>query len=146
MIAHVRSDLAALIDGLPSKSAKIRALNAAGLPRADIARFLGVRYQHVRNVLVADEKRAQARAQRPEPVCVKLDEAGRLVVPAAFRDWIGVKPGERLVLEAEEGGVRLTPQSAALDRSRVLLKGYLPDGVSLSGEIIADRRSDAAQD
>ena len=33
---------------------KIRALAGAGVPRADIARFLGKRYQHVRNVLEDD--------------------------------------------------------------------------------------------
>src|ERR1700753_665808 len=33
---------------------KIRALATAGVPRADIARFLGKRYQHVRNVLEGD--------------------------------------------------------------------------------------------
>jgi hypothetical protein len=33
---------------------KIRALAAEGVPRADIARLLGKRYQHVRNVLEAD--------------------------------------------------------------------------------------------
>jgi antitoxin component of MazEF toxin-antitoxin module len=33
---------------------KIRALAGAGVPRADIARFLGKRYQHVRNVLEGD--------------------------------------------------------------------------------------------
>jgi hypothetical protein len=33
---------------------KIRALASAGVPRADIARFLGKRYQHVRNVLEDD--------------------------------------------------------------------------------------------
>src|SRR5271170_5269077 len=36
---------------------KIRALSAAGVPRADIARFLGKRYQHVRNVLEDDAQR-----------------------------------------------------------------------------------------
>jgi predicted transcriptional regulator len=35
-------------------SDKIRALATAGYPRADIARFLGKRYQHVRNVLEGD--------------------------------------------------------------------------------------------
>lgn len=36
-------------------SDKIRALNAAGYPRAEIARLLGKRYQHVRNVLEGDK-------------------------------------------------------------------------------------------
>ena len=36
-----------------TKSSKIRKLAAAGHSRADIAKALGIRYQHVRNVLVA---------------------------------------------------------------------------------------------
>lgn len=43
-----------------SKSAKIRALAEQGMPRADIARVLGIKYQFVRNVLV--------QAQNREPV------------------------------------------------------------------------------
>ncbi len=41
------------ISGLPSKSAKIRALASAphNWPRADIGRALGIRYQMVRNIL-----------------------------------------------------------------------------------------------
>lgn len=39
-------------------SQKIRTLARMGLPRAEIARQLGKRYQHVRNVLVADEHKA----------------------------------------------------------------------------------------
>ena len=37
-------------------SAKIRALDAAGYTRSQIANFLGKRYQHVRNVLVTPLK------------------------------------------------------------------------------------------
>jgi hypothetical protein len=40
-------------------SSKIRALHAYGVPRAEIAKLLNKRYQHVRNVLVADEQRKQ---------------------------------------------------------------------------------------
>jgi hypothetical protein len=43
-----------LVAGKTTVSDKIRALNAAGFARADIARFLGKRYQHVRNVLEGD--------------------------------------------------------------------------------------------
>jgi hypothetical protein len=40
-----------VVEGLPTTSAKIRALAAEGYLRADIARFLGIAYQHVRKVL-----------------------------------------------------------------------------------------------
>ena len=42
----------AVVEGLTSKADKIRALAQAGYLRTEIARFLEIRYQHVRNVLV----------------------------------------------------------------------------------------------
>lgn len=42
----------ATLDQLSTKAEKIRTLGRAGYPRADIARLLGVRYQHVRRVLL----------------------------------------------------------------------------------------------
>ena len=39
-------------DKLTGKSAKIRYLDSAGWSRKEIAVHLGIRYQHVRNVLV----------------------------------------------------------------------------------------------
>ncbi len=41
---------------LPTKSAKIRYLNAQDWKRGDIAKKLDIRYQHVRNVLVMPVK------------------------------------------------------------------------------------------
>lgn len=41
-----------VVEGLTSKADKIRALARAGYLRTEIARFLELRYQHVRNVLV----------------------------------------------------------------------------------------------
>jgi hypothetical protein len=38
-------------------SAKIRALAVTGKSRAEIAKILGIRYQHVRNVLITPLKR-----------------------------------------------------------------------------------------
>lgn len=43
-----------------TKSAAIRALHAEGIPTADIARRLGIIYQHVRNVLKRPLKRKAA--------------------------------------------------------------------------------------
>ena len=54
-----------ITSGLKTKSDKIRALNAAGVSRADIGRHLGIRYQHVRNVLVSDAALATGVAAHP---------------------------------------------------------------------------------
>jgi AbrB family looped-hinge helix DNA binding protein len=129
---------------LPTKSARIRALAAKGLSRADIARALDIRYQHVRNVLVADEEKADKAPVKPEGVTVSVDSAGRVLIPAAFRDWFQLQEGSRLVLTAGEAGLELMPPSRAVEKARALLKSFVPPGASLSDELIADRRREAA--
>jgi hypothetical protein len=66
--------------GLETKSAKIRALAKAGYNRAEIAQILGIRYQHVRNVLVtsgiAGGLRRGIEMER-EPVTVDAEPAPR---------------------------------------------------------------------
>lgn len=47
-------------DDKRSVSDKIRALADIKVPRAEIAKLLGKRYQHVRNVLVAEERKARS--------------------------------------------------------------------------------------
>ena len=57
------------IEGLTTKADKIRALDRAGLSRAGIARFLGIRYQHVRSTLVqsAPKSRGASSSASAEP-------------------------------------------------------------------------------
>lgn len=49
-----------LLEGLKTKADKSRALDRAGLTRTEIASFLGISYQHVRNTLVQGEGKARA--------------------------------------------------------------------------------------
>lgn len=47
------------LDSLPTTSAKIRHLDAQNKTRSQIAKELGIRYQHVRNVLITPIKKAK---------------------------------------------------------------------------------------
>jgi transposase-like protein len=47
-----------LMEQHKTKSAVIRYLAGQGMSRGDIARFMGIRYQHVRNVLTQPLKKA----------------------------------------------------------------------------------------
>jgi len=40
---------------------------------------------------------------------VTIDRAGRVVIPAPVRERLGLRPGTRLDLSVEDGGVRLSP-------------------------------------
>ena len=44
------------ITGLPTTSSKIRYLDSLNYTRGQIAKYLGIRYQHVRNVLITPVK------------------------------------------------------------------------------------------
>lgn len=47
-----------LVEGTATKSSKIRALTSKGFTKSQIALMLGIRYQHVRNVLLQVKKGA----------------------------------------------------------------------------------------
>jgi hypothetical protein len=67
-----------LTSGLQTKSAKIRLLADHGVSRSGIARYLNIRYQHVRNVLVAPRpNRAAPEAATTPAGALTIDEAKR---------------------------------------------------------------------
>jgi hypothetical protein len=72
-VMHKRLPAGEIIQGSKTTSAKIRALTRGGYLRTEISRLLGVRYQHVRKVLVdagiTDGLQRQVEAER-EPVVV----------------------------------------------------------------------------
>jgi AbrB family looped-hinge helix DNA binding protein len=76
---------------------------------------------------------------------VRLNEQGRLVIPAELRAAAGLEPGSDLVLEAREGEVRIrnvrTAVARVQDKYRRLAKGR-----DLVDELLAERRKEAARD
>jgi len=130
-----------IAQGLPTKSAKIRALSSAGFSRSDIAGFLNIRYQHVRNVQVRTERKTE---NIPRSAHLEVGAGGRVVIPAAFRDAMNIKEGDRLVAKLENGELRLMSKQLTLRRAQEIIRRHVPAGVSLVDELIADRRREAA--
>jgi AbrB family looped-hinge helix DNA binding protein len=148
------------IEHLPTKSAKIRALAAEGVERADIARLLGIRYQHVRNVLEHDKaqeaKLAGGSSEPAQPPLVDAENApsmkvrlgpdGRVVIPAAIREALGLKDGDVLFARLEGGEIKLLTPTAAMVRAQAIVRQFVPAGVSLVDELIEDRRREAERE
>ena len=138
--------------GLKTKSDKIRALHRAGWPRSKIAEALKIRYQHVRNVLVQDEARAAKASnvgepsELPKPMKVRLGPDGRVVIPSAFREALGLKDGDVLFSSLEDGEIHLLTTAAAMRRAQALVRKFVPEGVSLVDELIEDRRKEAERE
>lgn len=152
-------------------SDKIRALAAAGYPRAEIARLLGKRYQHVRNVLEGDKSRraplsawtpgvAESPRQFEGPAAppdvedrgggffrLTVRGDGSVVLPPPVREALGVN-GAGIVLARLEGEeFKVIGAKTALARIREALQPHLWKGGPLaSDELIAERRAEAARD
>jgi AbrB family looped-hinge helix DNA binding protein len=155
-MADPHPDLRA-VDHLSKKSDKIRALAARGLARADIARLLGVRYQQVRNVLERDKEREAKPAGMSEPpqpalddnmpsAKVRLGPDGRVVIPAPMREALGLREGDVLFARLEGGEIKLLTPKAAMLRAQAIVRQFVPAGVSLADELIADRRREAERE
>ena len=138
-----------LTRNLASVSDKIRALDRAGFTRADIAKYLGKRYQHVRNVLEHDKAKKvgiAAKSSAIGPTKARVGGEGRIVIPAPFREAMGVKEGDALFLRLEDGELRLSPIAAVTQRVRALVQKFVPSGTSLVDELIAERRREVESD
>jgi AbrB family looped-hinge helix DNA binding protein len=74
---------------------------------------------------------------------IKMSEGGRIVIPADIRQALGVKKGDSLLIELIDGEARITTREARLKRAQTLIRQYVPEGVSLADELIAERRAAA---
>jgi len=108
-------DAARIVASRATVSDKIRALNAAGYPRAEIARLLGKRYQHVRNVLEGDKVGRAASAATggaEEPAVFERDDgrpAGRRPSPTARPEFQDRGRGVFRLSVRPDGSVLLPP-------------------------------------
>jgi len=137
--------VARTVRGLNTTAAKIRALAAQGRSRADIARALNIRYQHVRNVLIRDEAKARA-TEEPAKMLGKASGKitvaadGSVVVPATAINALSLKHGDTLFVRVADGEIHLLTRRAVTRRVQSLVREFVPAGVSLVDELIEDRR------
>jgi bifunctional DNA-binding transcriptional regulator/antitoxin component of YhaV-PrlF toxin-antitoxin module len=138
--------IAALVRGLSTKAARIRALDAAGYSRADIARALGIRYQHVRNVLEVAPRAPLVAAEPEAPPYggLLVEDGGRVRLPMALLERLGVTPGDRLAFRLDGDDVRLMARSSGLRWAQEMVASLGEDAGSEA--LIAERRAAASRD
>ena len=76
-------------------------------------------------------------------ILAKLGEGGRLVIPVEYRRALGVETGDELVLILEDKTMRVLTPREAIKRAQALVRSYVPEGQSLSDELIAERRKES---
>jgi hypothetical protein len=150
-------DPAKFIASDASVADKIRTLDAAGYSRAEIARMLGKRYQHVRNVLEGDklkrqpstvgETMAKGRVEALPDGGVRIGDFFRLPIGPGGTVRL---PKEVMALGYREGGVLLADlegdrfviisPAESWRRAQAMIRPWKPGDPLWSEELIAERR------
>ena len=74
---------------------------------------------------------------------LKIDKAGRVVIPAEMRAAMGVSVGDVLVARVVDGEFRLMSRQAGVRRAQQLVRQHVPEGTKLVDELLAERRAEA---
>lgn len=78
---------------------------------------------------------------------VVVGDRGRVVLPSDIRARLGLEPGDRMLLSAEEdGSLRLRPYRAVAKLGMGLLADLAPGDGSMVDELIAERRAEARRE
>jgi AbrB family looped-hinge helix DNA binding protein len=77
----------------------------------------------------------------------RINQQGRIVIPAECRAAAGLKPGDEVLIEPiGEGELRLRTTQQAIKEAQALVAQYLPKGRDLVQELIDERRDEAARE
>ena len=73
----------------------------------------------------------------------RVNENGRVVIPASFRKALGINIGDEVVLRMEDDELRITTLKRRVERAQRLVRKHVKPGRSLVDELIAERREAA---
>jgi len=76
-------------------------------------------------------------------VRLRVNENGRVVLPAAFRKALNIRPGDHVLARLEGGEVKITTLKHRIERAQRHVRQFVKPGRSLADELIAERREAA---
>jgi AbrB family looped-hinge helix DNA binding protein len=74
---------------------------------------------------------------------LRVNENGRIVIPASFRKELGIKTGDEVIVQMHGDELRITTLRHRLARAQRLVRKHVKPGTSLVDELIAERREAA---
>lgn len=126
-----------LTAGMKTKAEKVRALHQAGVSTADIGRYIGIRYQHVYNVLLRAGLVSKGGQSAEEPTeageisVLALRKDGSLQLPPHLMEKYGFAAGEPLFCRETADGITLMSREAALAHVREAARARMPEQAAL---------------
>jgi hypothetical protein len=63
-----------------------------------------------------------------------------------MREYPGAKPGDSLIVTESDGEIRMISIDSGIRKAQALIAQYVPPGISLVDELIAERRAEAERE
>ena len=77
---------------------------------------------------------------------VRVDSAGRVVIPAEVREHLKIQPGQDLTLCEDAQGIRLQTFEQAVNAAQEAFAPYRVPGISVVDELIREREEEARRE
>jgi AbrB family looped-hinge helix DNA binding protein len=74
---------------------------------------------------------------------MRVNENGRVVIPASFRQALGISIGDEVILRIVDDELRITTLRRRLQRAQRLVRKHVKSSTSLVDELIAERHEAA---
>lgn len=76
----------------------------------------------------------------------RIVSGGRLQIPADVRKELGLEDGDPVRIQVVDGELHIRSLRDVISGIQQRMRQYVPEGVSLADELIADRRAEAARE
>ena len=76
----------------------------------------------------------------------RINQNGRVVIPASFRKALGIKIGDEVVVRIEDDELRISTLKRRIERAQRLVRRHVKPGSSLADELIEERREAAKRE
>ena len=82
----------------------------------------------------------------PTSSSTRINENGRILIPAAMREQMDLKPGDSVVLTLENGVLRVESYLAIVRKVQEDFKQFRKPGGSVVDEFISEKREEARRE
>jgi len=72
-----------------------------------------------------------------------LQEPGHLLIPLEYRQALGLRPGDEVILSLEGRELHVRAPGSAIRRAQQLVRKYVPEDHNLVDELIEERRRES---
>lgn len=76
-------------------------------------------------------------------VVTKITQGGRIVIPAEYRQALGLHIGDEVIMQLEGEELRVLTPRQAVRRAQAVIRRYVPQDRSLADELVAERAATA---